>query len=281
MAVKNRRMDELAARNATLEAAVQRFRRDYAAGRVTLADLPQLKRAHPTFGIYPCTAGGIEFVMFSANDDVVVWDYIWRGEDGYETELVKTWIGWCRERPGPVLDIGGYTGLMSLVAAHAHPENEMHLFEPIERILERASVNVKLNGFGRRIRLHPYAASDRAGEVKMNLYRDENFLSTGSAIDAKAGKELRGVKTIHTVTVDAYLPGIAPTVVKIDVEGHELATLRGMEETIARARPHMLIEVWEPTRDAVLEFLRGHGYALTRTEAEDRRVNNYLALPRG
>lgn len=280
MFAKNKRIDEIANRNEAVAKAAQQFRKDLASGKASLGDLPQLKQQYPSFGIFPCKAAGIEFVMFHAHDDLVVWDYIWLGEDGYETELVQTWVDWCRT-PGVVLDIGAYSGLMSLLAARAHPDNEVHLFEPLERVIERANVNVKINGLGRKIARHPLAASDSTGEVKIHLYRNEDFLGTGSSIDAKSGKNVMGEKAIRTVAVDEYLPDIAPRTIKIDVEGHELATLKGLEQTIERAHPNLLIEVWERTRDEVLGRLRDHGYTLERVEPEERPVNNYIALPRG
>lgn len=277
---RKKRIDEISKGNAAQAKAAVQFRHDLKAGKVARSEFPQIKQTYPAFGIFPCKAAGIEFVMFHAHDDLVVWEYLWFGEDGYETELVKTWVSWCR-KPGLVLDIGAYSGLMSLLAALANSKNEVHLFEPLERVIERANVNVKINGLGHKIRRHPLAASDREGEVTIHLYRDEDFLGTGSSIDPKAGKDILGHKTIRTVAVDEHLPDIAPRAIKIDVEGHELATLKGLERTIRRSKPNILIEVWEKNRAEVLNLLDELGYELQRNEPNDRPVNNYIALPRG
>lgn len=274
----NERIKQINERNAAVAEAARQFREDLKAGRASLADLPRLKQQYPSFGIFPCKAAGIEFVMFHAHDDLVVWDYIWLGEDGYERDLVNTWVDWCR-KPGEVLDIGAYSGLMSILAARSHPENRVHLFEPLDRIIERANVNIKINGLGRRVTRHAVAASDRAEEVEIHLYRNENFLGTGSSIDAKGGKEVVATRMIRTVAVDDYLSGLSPRAVKIDVEGHELSVLNGMQQTIARARPHMIIEIWEKNREEVFRFLRNQGYELERAELQDRAVNNFIARP--
>ena len=105
----------------------------------------------------------------------------------------------------------------------------IHLFEPLERILERASINVKLNGLGQKIQRHGVAASNRDGTAEINLYRNEDFLGTGSSIDAKRENAEFGTKQIRTVSVDSYLPDVRPVAIKIDVEGHELACLHGLE----------------------------------------------------
>lgn len=274
----NTRSKDIEALNQAAFAATQEFRERLAAGKASRSDMPVLKQKYPAFGVFPIKAAGIDFVMFHAHDDLVVWEYLWFGEDGYESNLVRTWASWCR-KPGLVLDIGGYSGLMSILAARAHPKNQVHLFEPLERVIERANINIKLNGISPRVTRHAVAASDCDGEATINLYRDEDFLGTGSSLTEKAGKTVTVTKRIRTVRIDTYLPDIAPSVVKIDVEGHELATLDGMDATLRRARPHILIEVWENTREDVLRRLHDMGYSLTRSEGRDLPVNNFLAEP--
>ena len=50
---------------------------------------------------------------------------------------------------------------------------------------------------------------------------------------------------IDTLVADGTIP--APAVIKIDVEGGELAAFRGAEETIRRHRPHIVFESDENT----------------------------------
>lgn len=241
-------------------------------------DLAQRQQASPYFGILPCRAGDIDFVMFHAYDDVVARDYLWLGADGYEGDIVRTWVDWCRS-PSVVLDIGAYSGLMSILAARANTENEVHLFEPMERTVERANVNVKLNGLGPRIKRHAVAVSDSTGTAEICLYRDADFLGTGNSIGAKDGLKVVDTTTIRAVRLDEYMPDVAPSVVKIDVEGHELACLQGMRGAIERGRPKIIVEVWGRTRIEVLSLLNGLDYECTRIEDVAKGVENYLALP--
>ncbi len=53
--------------------------------------------------------------------------------------------------------------------------------------------------------------------------------------------------------------GLDPSFVKIDVEGAELGVLRGLQETIARCRPALMIERSERIGE-VIELLGGEGY---------------------
>jgi len=249
-------------------------------GPVNRGDLAKRQQAAPYFGILPCRAADIDFVMFHAHDDVIAREYLWRGADGYEGDIVRTWIDWCRT-PGVVLDIGAYSGLMSILAARANADNEVHLFEPMERTVERASVNVKLNGLGQSITRHSVAVSDQTGTAEICLYRDADFvMGTGNSIGAKDGLTVVDTTTIRTVKLDEYMPDVSPSVVKVDVEGHELACLQGMRGAIERGRPKMIVEVWAKTRAEVLALLGDLGYDYTRLEDVAKGVENYIAVPR-
>lgn len=276
---RNDRIDGIARRNFETLSKIEVFRtnrikreRPKSYDAETASD----RQHSPFFGIQPCHAAGCDFVMLNANDDIVAKQYLWFGPDSYETEIVKQWVAWCQQ-PGDVLDIGGYTGLMSLLAARAHPKNVVHLFEPVGATMERANINVKLNGYGSRIHRHNVGASDREAMVEINHYRDSNFVGTGSSLHAKEGKEIIYKSVINTVAIDSYLPDVSASVIKIDVEGHELQCLQGMAETISRTRPPIVVEIWEHTRPEVFSLLRDLGYHLDRVEPRELPVNNYFA----
>jgi FkbM family methyltransferase len=50
------------------------------------------------------------------------------------------------------------------------------------------------------------------------------------------------------------------SLIKIDVEGHELAVLKGAMDTIRKHLPWLLIEVWDEQRAAVCDLLKPLGY---------------------
>ena len=242
-------------------------------------EFSRLKHEHPVFGFVDCRAGGIDFALFHANDDIVAWEYLWYGEDAYEPEITATWLEWCR-RAGVVLDVGGYSGVMSVLAAKASPRARVHLFEPMERTAERAKINLRANGVAPRVSVHARALSDEEGIAEIQLYRNEDFLGTGNALDPKPGRSPVGRKLIEKVRGDDYLGEIVPDVIKIDTEGHELACLRGLEGAIRRGRPKMIVEVWEATRAETLSMLETLGYACEPFEAQPRPVMNFRCEPR-
>jgi hypothetical protein len=58
-----------------------------------------------------------------------------------------------------------------------------------------------------------------------------------------------------------------PSFLKVDVEGHELAVLRGAATLIASRHPNWLLEVCSDTADDVFTFLQERGYAAWHWEA--------------
>lgn len=62
---------------------------------------------------------------------------------------------------------------------------------------------------------------------------------------------------IPMVTVDSL--NLSPRVVKMDLQGLEMAALSGMEQTLARSRPVLMIEIGERHED-IVQFLAARGY---------------------
>ena len=241
-------------------------------------EFSRLKHEFPFHGFVECMAGNIDFLMFSANDDVVAWEYLWFGPDYYENEIVKTWLEWC-ESPGIIYDIGSYTGLMSILAAKCNKNNIIHLFEPMDRTIERAKINLKLNLIDKQVYLNNKACSNINKEEKIFLYRNENFLGTGNSIYDK-DLHIHDTKIINCIKLDEYKTTEKPHIIKIDVEGHELECLLGLKETILSNKPKMIVEIWEHNREKILEILNSWGYDCEAFEKKNIRVMNFKCLPK-
>jgi FkbM family methyltransferase len=74
------------------------------------------------------------------------------------------------------------------------------------------------------------------------------------------------------------------SLVKIDVEGHELGVLRGARATLLRDHPVILIEIWDSksgdatpsTRQQTIDYLQELGYRVENIE-----THNFIAFPKG
>ncbi len=103
------------------------------------------------------------------------------------------------------------------------------------------------------------AASEQNGEAVIRIAEN---LSTASLVwhrNDKSAIEL----VIKTVVVDELVNAgslLLPSFVKIDVEGAEGLALRGMQRTVARARPILFIECSDAGREITWQLLRNLNY---------------------
>lgn len=139
---------------------------------------------------------------------------------------------------GTLLDIGANVGSVSLLLADVI--NHAVLFEPNPEAARRARENLFLNNL--RFEVEEVALSDACGEVEFEDAGGtftENRLIVGFTTETPTRKATR-------TTLDQYLASHAPlsfpvTLVKIDVEGHENAVLRGMKKFLTEQRPRLIM----------------------------------------
>jgi FkbM family methyltransferase len=147
-------------------------------------------------------------------------------------------------RSGDVfLDIGANVGFFSLLAARiVGPTGAVYAFEPVPANAARIGANARRNRF-RNVHVLELAAADEDGQTNLLL-----AIHPGGAVLASAGAppDAAGSVVVRTATLDGLVTSgrvRAPAVVKIDVEGAELAVLRGMAATLRRHGPLVVCEV--------------------------------------
>jgi FkbM family methyltransferase len=120
--------------------------------------------------------------------------------------------------------------------------------------------------FGDRAGIRSLALSDRKGSLPLYLPRAEGReMVARASLDAAANQGF--AQEAVTVPVDRLddLDGLPPLgLIKIDVEGHEEAALRGGEALLRRDRPVLLVEIEERhhagSSDRIIAWLEGLGY---------------------
>lgn len=253
------------------------FRAAVARGSCESEDHHKLKHRFPFYGHVPCRAGPVDFLMYSANDDVVAWEYFWTG--GYEEPVVAAWLEMTRSAK-QVLDVGAYSGCMSIVAALNNPSCHVHAFEAMPRTVERLSVNCKLNGVADKVTIHNLAVSDQDGTVLIHMPRPRDFLGTGNSIFHKPNVRMVDQLEVKSGPIAAALANAgadeAPvSCIKLDVEGHEMPALKGMVEIIERDRPSLIVEVWAHEKEELFAFFEALHY-----RREQLQGMNWLFVPR-
>ncbi len=150
-----------------------------------------------------------------------------------------TTVGLVRElvRPGMrCLDIGAQTGFFTcLMASLVGPTGHVHAFEPMPPSFRMIEKNVSENHFEDIVELHPKAVSDAAAAIQAS--KVSNMYVVGH-VDGAEPVTIEAIRVDDVVTEHVDL-------IKIDVEGHEPAAMRGMEALIHRNRPIIVSEANE------------------------------------
>ncbi len=167
---------------------------------------------------------------------LMIEQHLWRRKSQLEPEL---WIAPRLVRRGETaIDVGANRGVWAIQLAKAAGRVEAFECNPICQADVRAVID-------RRITLHPVALSDRAGSVQMRF--DPGNTGIGTIEQKNDLSQNDSIKTIQTLTVptrpldDFDFTGVG--LIKIDVEGHEEAVLRGAAQTLARDHPALIIEI--------------------------------------
>jgi FkbM family methyltransferase len=143
-----------------------------------------------------------------------------------------------------VVDIGASWGfytwqLIRLVGSHGR----VTAIEPNPETLPSLS---EIRGRRPNVVIHPVALSDQTGEAELHipLLDDHEFSELGSMAvpRERAGVPHRSVR-VRRERLDALLGAADVAFVKCDVEGHELAVLRGADAILRRCQPALLIEI--------------------------------------
>jgi FkbM family methyltransferase len=196
-----------------------------------------------------------------------------------------------RLRPGDVFfDIGANIGIFSLLAAERVGTNgRIYAFEPHAATVPGLLHNVLANGRQDRVEVLSTALNERAGVTPFHYRSLEpaSGLSQLDAIEDPFGRVQTPVisELKMTATIDALVATgtLRPAgLVKIDVDGNELAVLRGMRELLEGpdAPRSIQVELNPPWRDTILAAMADAGYRCVH-EHHSQGVQRLLAEAAG
>ncbi|MEJ7891518.1 MAG: FkbM family methyltransferase [Solirubrobacteraceae bacterium] len=166
--------------------------------------------------------------------------------------------------PGGVFyDVGANVGFFTLLGARLAGEaGHAYAIEPAPDNAAAIRSNVALNGLEASVTVLERAAGAGPGTGRLQLVDDQSWSKL-----AETGEHPGTDRTID-VQVDALddLGLRPPTLVKIDVEGHELAVLAGMHRTLAAHAPVVVCELHDTAAEFVA-FMDDAGYRVVNLES--------------
>lgn len=184
----------------------------------------------------------------------------WMGEQ--EAALLRALI-----KPGMrIVDVGANIGLYALLCARLTGETgRVFAFEPEQNLYRRLRENCARNGVA-NVESFECAAGSSPGRA---AFRRSAFNSGDNRLDSHGS----GAVQVEVVRIDDVLPVSSVDFIKIDVQGHELGALQGMERLLANDCVRVLFEFSpaalrdaDTAPEALLRFFSDRGFRIYQTD---------------
>jgi FkbM family methyltransferase len=182
---------------------------------------------------------GIQFV-----GDYRDWYSMWCAIDpDYDRTIIEQLRLLLAQHPGHYLDVGTNMGIVAASLARTlAPGREVLAFEPIASTASRAAASFALNGLA-NIRLFQCAIGEEAAELSFAYSIEHSEAATLKAAHVKGENWTH--QTVRCTSLDLLVrEGLIDNagLIKFDVEGYELAAVRGAREMIALNKPAVVYE---------------------------------------
>ena len=171
-------------------------------------------------------------------------------------------------------NVGYYTVLGSQLTGN---QGKVFSFEPLVRNISYLYRHVKINKLN-NVTIIPSACSNNQSIV---TFLENPIASMGRIENNAINTANTNTTLVSTVSLDAVAAKLAiqPNVLKIDVEGAELAVLQGAEKIITDSKPIIFLSVHSPKlRTDCLNYLQKFGYGFEPLEEDHKNAMEFLCL---
>lgn len=168
-----------------------------------------------------------------------------------------------------VYDIGGNIGVHTV--AFAHYAKQVHSFEP--NLKNYALLEKNTSGLN-NVTLYQCAVSDVVGDAFISDYDTEGTGNFGECTMSNTGQPCKTIR-LDDLALEK------PTLIKIDVEGHELSVFNGAKEIIRTHRPVIFYESMHGSGfDLIYDFLHDElNYVIYWSPSANYNPNNHNKNP--
>ena len=179
----------------------------------------------------------------------------WYQENFWEPPVQIALRDLCQ--PGNIVfDVGAnFGGLTTVMSRMVGPKGIVCAFEASPRIIDKCQHNLVLSGCHNVQVYHGAIYSQSYQEIPIYLGSHLN-----DSIYTFKPNEVPAYK-VPTIALDDFVSqtGLVPSLVKMDIEGAEFDAVKGMLNTIAQAKPHLILET-QPHDTCCLDLLQEQGY---------------------
>ena len=181
-------------------------------------------------------------------------------------------------------DIGASVGAYSFIAARAHAGVKAYAFEPAAASFASLLANVAQNNMGEQIVPLAVALSNTTGFTEFAYASLSSGATKQPGIHESDRSAVSARQVVYAWTLDDLISQAKlalPTHIKVDVDGSEVAVVRGMKKTLALSQVRLVqVEASQGkdgTAGAISALLADAGFTLAETNrADNLRATDYL-----
>jgi FkbM family methyltransferase len=209
--------------------------------------------------------------FFINNQNDIIQRHHFKGEF-YEMEELKIISGWIA--PGEVLlDIGANIGNHTIYSCKMLRIKQSIVIEPNPLAIEMLKINVNLNVLNDVVDMSLLGVGFSDAEKMAVAKSPENNLGAARMDTNDPHGSLR------LLAGDSVVRGRKIDFIKMDVEGSEIAALRGLRGTIEDSRPKMFIEVENHNFEKFSDFISSNKYSVAAKFKRYADNENFLVIP--
>lgn len=218
------------------------------------------------------------FQMYLREDSYIESEILSKGlYGGWEKESLKIWAE-LSKISHIIIDIGANTGIYALLAQNNNPGSKIIAIEPVDINYNVLYQNIRQNRFP--INAEKVALSDKEGIAKMYMLKDRiNYMTSVNENRYTLHPEIKGDNELLEIEVPIKLYSYIHQkynlddihLVKIDVEGHEIAVINAMKLYLEKYKPSILIEIiGDENAKALDNIFREIGYEYISIDEKDK-----------
>lgn len=156
-----------------------------------------------------------------------------------------------------VFDVGGCEGLFAkLIEGKV---SNVHIFEPVNILCQAMKMTFEDSN---NVYIHQVGVSNISGSMSFSITDDVIFCSG-------MYRESDNKLTIPVITIDDFVKEheVVPTIIKIDIEGHEIEALYGAHNTLESYHPQIITCIYHEQNDRseMMRYLAQFGYRFEMT----------------
>ena len=185
---------------------------------------------------------------------------------GYYERPVALLLENIIERSSIILDIGANTGYFTLIAANKAKAGTVFSFEPVKELFQKLQKNIDENTL-HNVEINQLAVGEDDEDGVIFISGSDNL----GMSSLRPPENFAGVsQPVRTIRLDNWITEKkikSIDIVKVDIEGSELFALKGMDETLSKFKPVLIVEINPDTLayfnllpGDVLAYLNGKNY---------------------